>query len=55
MVSFCSRLVCALALVLAFSGVARAEGFALYEYSARGIALGGAVVARGNPDASAVA
>ncbi|MDR0827595.1 MAG: outer membrane protein transport protein [Desulfovibrio sp.] len=32
----------------------QAEGFGLYEYSARGVALGGAVMAR-KPDASAVA
>jgi long-chain fatty acid transport protein len=45
---------CATAFVLVFAAAALAEGFALYEYSARGIALGGAVVAR-KPDASAVA
>lgn len=39
---------------LASAGNALAEGFALYEYSARGIALGGAMTAR-KPDASAVA
>lgn len=55
MPAFCSRLVFALAFVILFSGISRAEGFALYEYSARGVALGGAVVARNNPDASAVA
>lgn len=55
MVSLCSRFVCALILVLVFAGSACAEGFGLYEYSARGVALGGAVVARNNPDASAVA
>ena len=45
-----------LALVCFFSltGVAFAEGYALYEYSARGISLGGATMAR-KPDASAVA
>ncbi len=52
--SFCSRLVCAIAVALLFPGVVFAEGFSLYEYSARGIALGGAVVAR-KPDPSAVA
>lgn len=41
-------------LVLAGTGTALAEGFALYEWSARGIALGGSTVAR-KPDASAVA
>ncbi|MDL2279987.1 outer membrane protein transport protein [Desulfovibrio sp. OttesenSCG-928-G11] len=40
---------------LAMSGTAFAEGFALYEYGARGIALGGAVMARGNPDPSTLA
>lgn len=55
MVSLCFRFVCAFALVFVFAGSACAEGFALYEYSARGIALGGAVVARNNPDASTVA
>ncbi len=39
---------------LLLAGNAFAEGFALYEYSARGIALGGAAMAR-KPDASAVA
>ncbi len=51
------RLCAPIAAVLLFfgqSGVAQAEGFALYEYSARGIALGGAMMAR-TPDASAVA
>ena len=54
MASFFSRVLCAAVLVLVFSSTAFAEGFALYEYSARGIALGGAMVAR-KPDASAVA
>lgn len=40
--------------LLASAGYAHAEGFALYEYSARGIALSGAMMAR-KPDASAVA
>lgn len=40
--------------VTASAAYAHAEGFALYEYSARGVALGGAMVARA-PDASAVA
>ncbi|MDL2291050.1 outer membrane protein transport protein, partial [Desulfovibrio sp. OttesenSCG-928-F20] len=39
---------------LAFAGNAFAEGFALYEYSARGVALGGSMMAR-KPDPSAVA
>ena len=39
---------------LLMAGVAHAEGFALYEYGARGVALGGAVMAR-KPDASVVA
>ncbi len=50
------RLCAPLAVVLLFFGqigVAMAEGFALYEYSARGVALGGAMVAK-KPDASAV-
>lgn len=38
----------------ALVGTAQAEGFALYEWGARGNALGGAMVAR-KPDASAVA
>lgn len=49
----CLRLA-ALFCFLAVTGTAHAEGFALYEYSARGIALGGSVMAR-KPDASAVA
>lgn len=44
----------ALLCFLAMAGTAHAEGFALYEYSARGVALGGSLVAR-KPDASAVA
>lgn len=39
---------------LAMAGTAFAEGFALYEWGARGVALGGAVMAR-KPDASTVA
>lgn len=39
---------------LLMAGTAMAEGFGLYEWSARGIALGGATVAR-KPDASCVA
>ncbi|SBV98530.1 Membrane protein involved in aromatic hydrocarbon degradation [uncultured delta proteobacterium] len=54
MVSFFARLACATVFVLAFAATALAEGFALYEYSARGIALGGSLVAR-KPDASAIA
>lgn len=54
MIFFCSRFICSIIWVFAFVGMACAEGFALYEYSARGVALGGAVVAR-KPDASAVA
>lgn len=49
-----ARFALAVFFVFLFSGIARAEGFALYEYSARGIALGGAVVAR-KPDPSSVA
>lgn len=41
-------------LVLALASTAYAEGFAVYEWSARGVALGGATVAR-KPDASAIA
>lgn len=44
----------AMAFLLAMTGPAFAEGFALYEYSARGVALGGSMAAR-KPDASAVA
>lgn len=43
-----------LILVLSGAGNALAEGFALYEYSARGVALGGGLVAR-TPDASSQA
>lgn len=43
-----------LLLAAASAGQARAEGFGLYEYSARGVALGGAMMAR-KPDPSAVA
>ena len=50
---FCIRLA-VLACFLILTGNAHAEGFALYEYSARGVALGGSVMAR-KPDASAVA
>lgn len=52
-----SKLCIRLAVLLCFlltAGTAAAEGFALYEYGARGLALGGAMVAR-KPDASAVA
>ena len=54
MVSHCFRLLAACILVFSFTGSALAEGFGLYEYSARGVALGGTLVAR-KPDASAVA
>ena len=50
---FCLRLAM-LACFLILAGKAHAEGFALYEYSARGVALGGSVMAR-KPDASVVA
>lgn len=53
MIKFCARL----AMMFCFfasASLAFAEGFSLYEYSARGLALGGAMVAR-KPDASAVA
>ena len=53
MTKFCIRLA-VLACFLILTGNAHAEGFALYEYSARGVALGGSVMAR-KPDASAVA
>ncbi len=52
--SFFPRLFCAFVLVCTFASTALAEGYALYEYSARGVALGGTVVAR-KPDASSVA
>lgn len=48
------RLAALLCFLLLSTGTAFAEGFALYEYSARGIALGGAMMAR-KPDPSAVA
>ena len=51
--NLCIRLA-ALFCFLAMAGTAHAEGFALYEYSARGVALGGSLMAR-KPDASAVA
>lgn len=53
MLKLCMRLA-VLFCFFAFAGSALAEGFALYEYSARGLALGGAMTAR-KPDASAVA
>jgi long-chain fatty acid transport protein len=53
MLKSCLRLAAVLFFCLA-SGTALAEGFALYEYGARGVALGGALTAR-RPDASAVA
>ena len=52
--SLFSRLFCALVLVCISASAAMAEGYGLYEYSARGVALGGTVVAR-KPDASSVA
>lgn len=51
--NLCIRLA-ALFCFLAMAGTAHAEGFALYEYSARGVALGGSLMAR-KPDASVVA
>jgi long-chain fatty acid transport protein len=54
MKTLCSRLAVALVLCLVTAAPALAEGFALYEYSARGLALGGTTVAR-KPDPSAVA
>ena len=54
MIQLCTRLAVALALCLVTVSTSFAEGFGLYEYSARGLALGGATVAR-KPDASAVA
>ena len=48
------RYLCAMAFVVLFAGTALAEGFALYEFGARGMALGGTLVAR-KPDPSAVA
>lgn len=53
MLKFWLRLSLVLCL-LANAGYAHAEGFALYEYSARGVALSGAMMAR-KPDPSAVA
>ncbi len=53
MMKLCTRLLAVVGF-LATAGTASAEGFALYEYSARGVALGGATVAR-KPDPSAVA
>ena len=53
MLKFCVRMA-VLACFLATAGEAFAEGFALYEYSARGVALSGSVMAR-KADASAVA
>ena len=54
MVSFLIRLAVVATYILSFAGSVAAEGFALYEYSSRGVALGGTVLAR-KPDASAVA
>lgn len=53
MTQFC-RLLAVFWVFLAMAGAAHAEGFALYEYSARGVALGGALMAR-QPDPSTVA
>jgi long-chain fatty acid transport protein len=53
MLTSCLRLAAVLFFCLT-AGTALAEGFALYEYSARGLALGGSLTAR-QPDASAVA
>ena len=53
MMKFWLRL-CMVFCLLASAGHAQAEGFGLYEYSARGVALSGAMMAR-KPDASAVA
>ncbi len=53
MMKLCARLF-AVVCFWATATTAFAEGFALYEYSARGIALGGSAVAR-KPDPSAVA
>jgi long-chain fatty acid transport protein len=53
MVKFCVRLVVLFCFLLS-PGVALAEGFALYEWGARGMALGGAMMGR-QPDPSAVA
>ncbi|WP_084630319.1 OmpP1/FadL family transporter [Desulfovibrio aminophilus] len=46
---------CMFVCILAVPGVVRAAGFALYEYSARGNAMGGALAATQRPDASAIA
>ena len=58
MATFCARLavlICLLAPAFLFAPkTAQAEGFALYQWGARGTALAGAMVAR-TPDASAVA
>ena len=48
------RLAAFFCFLLMSANIAHSEGFALYEYSARGVALGGAMMAR-KPDASAVA
>ncbi len=53
MLKLCARMVITLGLTFLASN-AFAEGFALYEYSARGISLGGATVAR-KPDPSVLA
>ncbi|MBD5417561.1 MAG: transporter [Desulfovibrio sp.] len=51
---FVRGLCCTCALLLALSGVARAEGFALNEWSARGVSLAGGLVGRAD-DVSALA
>ncbi|MDE7370876.1 MAG: outer membrane protein transport protein, partial [Desulfovibrio sp.] len=51
---FIRGLCCACALLLALYGVARAEGFALNEWSARGVSLAGGLVGRAD-DVSALA
>ena len=48
MVKFCVRLAVLFCFLLS-PGVALAEGFALYEWGARGMALGGAMMGR-KPD-----
>lgn len=50
----CMRFAALLCFLVTAAGTAHSEGFSLYEYSARGIALGGAMMAR-KPDASVVA
>lgn len=50
----CTLLLAAGLLLAAFTGSASAEGFALYEWGARGNALGGSMVGRAD-DPSAVA